>query len=476
MANTTTLWDPQVWTFLVTLGIIFTALIVANMLRRLIKPLARTLIPSSVIAGFLLLLAAFTYRTCTGEPLFNAVTLEALTYHGLGLGVVAMTLRSSEKVRGRERRRDVFNSGVLTVSGYLLQAVLGIGITLGLSYLIGSWPSSGMLLPMGYGQGPGQAFNWGNTFEHFVGLDKVPFVNGTTFGLAVAAMGFISASVGGVIYLAILRRKGRAGAVTGEDTAEDISAQMVSTKEDVPLSESIDKLTIQFGMVFLTYLLAYGLMYGISYLCDISGVELLVDTLKPLIWGFNFLFAMLVAIGVKSLLKGLKKKGAIKRNYLNDFMLTRVSGLMFDLMVTASIAIISLEAFRHREFILPLVTVCVVGAVATYFWVKFVCEKLFPSYAAEQFLAFFGMLTGTVSTGIILLREIDPQYKQPAADNLIYQNLWAVVFGFPMLLIMGFITGDQTNALIIFGVLFALLTAISIVLFRKTIFKSKKKG
>lgn len=43
----------------------------------------------------------------------------------------------------------------------------------------------------------------------------------------------------------------------------------------------------------------------------------------------------------------------------------------------------------------------------------------------------YGMLTGTASTGIILLREIDKDFKTPAADNLVYQNSPAIVFGFP---------------------------------------------
>ncbi len=30
----------------------------------------------------------------------------------------------------------------------------------------------------------------------------------------------------------------------------------------------------------------------------------------------------------------------------------------------------------------------------------------------------FGMLTGTASRGMILLREIDPNYETPAANNL----------------------------------------------------------
>ena len=48
------------------------------------------------------------------------------------------------------------------------------------------------------------------------------------------------------------------------------------------------------------------------------------------------------------------------------------------------------------------------------------------------------MLTGTASTGMILLREIDPNFETLAAQNLVLQQLPAVVFGAPLLLIVGF--------------------------------------
>jgi Na+/glutamate symporter len=58
-------------------------------------------------------------------------------------------------------------------------------------------------------------------------------------------------------------------------------------------------------------------------------------------------------------------------------MLTRISGVMFDLMVVASIAAIDLSAFRERNFILPLAVICVQGAIISYFDIKFVCDRLF---------------------------------------------------------------------------------------------------
>ena len=110
-------------------------------------------------------------------------------------------------------------------------------------------------------------------------------------------------------------------------------------------------------------------------------------------------------------------------------MLNRISGTMFDVMVVASIAAINLSAFRYKEFWVPLILLCAIGALATYFYNFRICRKLFPDYADEAFLSLYGMLTGTASTGVILLREIDPLYETPASHNLIYQ--WRAAFPGP---------------------------------------------
>ena len=95
------------------------------------------------------------------------------------------------------------------------------------------------------------------------------------------------------------------------------------------------------------------------------------------------------------------------------------------------------------------------------------------------------MLTGTASTGVILLREIDPLFKTPAATNLVYQQLWAIVFGFPMLLLLGYapigLTADPattnlTNIWITLAALIGLFIAMNLILFRKQLFGRNKKG
>jgi ESS family glutamate:Na+ symporter len=334
---------------------------------------------------------------------------------------------------------------------------------------------------MGYGQGPGQAYNWGHVYE--TATAYAPFQYGGSFGLTIAAMGFVSAGLGGVIYLQQMKKKGQIKTlIDNADEVEDLTVESITEKGEIPLSESLDKLTVQIGLVVFTYMAAYGVMYLISLGLDSLG-GFFTSTVKPLIWGFNFLIGTVMAILVRNVLKGLTNRG--RRQYLNNFMLARISGVMFDLMVVASIAAIDLAAFTHREFIIPLSVVCIVGAAATYLQLSFVSRRIYPEYPHEAFLSLYGMLTGTASTGVILLREIDPLFKTPAASNLVYQQLWAIVFGFPMLLLLGIapigLTADPattnlTNTWITLAALIVLFVVMNVILFRRDIFKKKEKA
>jgi len=83
----------------------------------------------------------------------------------------------------------------------------------------------------------------------------------------------------------------------------------------------------------------------------------------------------------------------------------------------------------------------------------------------------YGMLTGTASTGIILLREIDGSFKTPASDNMVYQNFPAIVFGFPLMLLANLAPVQPVLTLLILAAFFAVM---NLILFRRQIFRKKK--
>ena len=65
-------------------------------------------------------------------------------------------------------------------------------------------------------------------------------------------------------------------------------------------------------------------MWGVTIALDELG-GFFVDTIKPLLWGFNFLVGMVFVFIIKGVMKFFKKIGVQKRDYTNNFMLTRIS-------------------------------------------------------------------------------------------------------------------------------------------------------
>ena len=453
-------WDFNTWGFFNLVAVLLVSLLAANMLKRSIPVLQASLIPTSVLGGGILLVISMVYKAITGDEMFDTpffggsgtAWLEMLTYHTLALGFIASALKSSDSKMTKERSIEIFNTGLTTVATYLLQALVGMVICIiAARYIDDLLEAAGLILALGYGQGTGQAMNYGSIYEMEYG-----FVGGKSFGLTVAAMGFLSASIGGVIHLNILRKKGKISL----DKGSGISNETLEEPNEIPMQESIDKFTIQIALVILSYLLAYLMMMGLGNL---------LPGMRSTIYGFNFILGVLAATLVKTVMNFLRKKNIIHRSYTNNFLLTRATNFFFDIMVTAGIAAIRMSIIG--QYWAVLLVMGIVGLVITYVYVYYVCRKLFPNYTEQQFLAMYGMLTGTASTGIILLREIDGDFKTPVADNLVYQNFPAMVFGFPILLLA---TMAPTKPYLTLVIVAVFLVAINILLLRSLIFRKKK--
>ena len=458
MAN---FWDYNVWGFINLLAVLMGSMLLANVFKRRIPWLHASLVPTSVLGGGLLLVLVGIWRLITGEDLFETpffggngtATLEMITYHMLALGFIASAFKTSDGKMTKERTVEIFNTGVTTVATYLLQAVVGFSITLIAAKIIeGFFPAAGVLLPFGYGQGTGQALNYGNIYETEHG-----FVNGKSFGLTIAALGFLSASIGGVIHLNLLKRK---GLILDKGTAEGaIHAEDVQSEGEIPMQESIDKMTFQIALIAVAYMLTYLMMLGLGSL---------LPGLRSVIYGFNFLLGVLSGTLMKTLLNWFRKIGIGTREYTNNFLMTRASNFFFDVMVVSGIAAIRLSALENYWGIMLILGV--VGMVITYVYNYYVARTLFPKYFQEQFLTMYGMLTGTASTGVILLREIDGDFKTPASDNMVYQNFPAIVFGFPLMFLA---TLAPVKPILTLIILFLFFCVMNLILFRSKIFRRK---
>ncbi len=467
--DTSSKWDftmanyDSVWSFLVQLGMLLIFLMLGNILRRKIPLFRKLLVPSALLGGALLLIVDIICKQF-GFILVDNRLMQVITYHCLAIGFAAMSLKT-EKSTHKTNRAQVLEFGALQGGTYMLQAFIGLVITIVLFFITryGEQVVSyicGLILPLAFGQGPGNALSWDINFTN---MPITEFAGNGSFGLSLASIGFVIASVFGVLYINIHKKRGELEVRRSENT-QKIQEKQNEEIDEIPDNESVDKFTIQVGFVALAYALSFGFMFVLGRISNFT---------NSIAWGFNFLWASLAAMLIKFVVKKLRKDKVMNRGYINNYQMDRISGLAFDLMIVAGVAAIEINDIKN--YIIPIIILSVVGAVITYGYIRKVSKECFKGFEHEFFLMSFGTLTGTASNGMILTKEIDPELRTPTSSLYILSNFPAMVMIAPLLFLLNFAGSSLTNAIIACCIFFTLWVLYSIYLFRRRIFKKHYK-
>ncbi len=416
------------WNFYIHAGIIAAGLIIAVFLRSRIKFFQRFLIPNSIIAGFLLM--PF-YNFVFPKVGFSQEYLGEIAYHLLSISFVALSMRTIKKSSRANRNRQ--GNAVILLSQYGVQAFIGIIITWLFIKTIKPdlFHSFGFLFPLGFALGPGQAFAIGEGWKVF-GIEDAG-----TVGLTFAALGFIVASFGGVFlihygikhnwissdYMKKIRKTDVRTGIFPRGAKRPVGAYQTTQ------SEAIDSFTANMIFILLSYLLSYLLLKGLSWLLAFAGA--MGTELATNLWGISFIFAALVGLLVRRVMTGLRVD-----HILDDSTLGRISGLSVDIMVTSSIAAISLViAFKYW---LPILVTTVAGTVLILVLVPWMASRVFSNNRFLRTIILFGAVTGTLTTGLALLRVLDPEFETPVASDYSYASGITFVAAIPFILAINF--------------------------------------
>ena len=444
--------NTALWGVIIQLGLIAAAILLAGFLRSKIPFIRKSMMPVAVLGGFLLLIVKQT-----GLVKLDNSILETLVYHGIALGFIAMSLRVPAPNQDRAEKLTGLKSGALIVSTYMVQGVVGLIITIGLSLTVmpGLFKAAGLLLPMGYGQGPGQANNIGASYQ------ALGFENGHSFGLAIAAAGYLCACIVGVIMVNVLARRGGVKTRSGEQ--QKLTVDYFQDKSEIPVSDSVDKLSVQLALILVVYLLTFLATWGLtSAFTAIS--EGLGKTLNALLWGFNFIVGSALATLLRVILSKMKKANVMVHQYQNNYLLNRLSGFFFDIMIVAGIAAINIEDLKGLW--VPFIVLAVAGAALTWIYLAVVCKRLYGPYYNEGLISMYGMLTGTISSGVLLLREIDPDLKTPAANNLVTGSSFGILFGAPVLVLISMAAKSDLMCYVTLGLATLYLAILLVVIYK----------
>jgi ESS family glutamate:Na+ symporter len=447
----------------------------ATVFKLKIKLFQKHLMPTAMVAGLIGFIALQAARYGFGWVSEETLTqiqheLGYLISHLMAVGFIALALKD----RSKKKNKNISNTGFAIVSTYMVQGILGLAVSLLLVKFVfpDLFPPMGMLLPLGFAQGSGQAVNVGIKWE------QAGFRDGANISLAVANLGLLWALFGGVPYLNFLLKKvfknqRKYDIQEVKDMELEKTTQHTTT---MPKSVHIDDLSIQLLLIGCVYLLTYLFITGVSKLLIPLGA--FGETVSELLWGFNFVIGTVIALVTRFMMDKLRLKRVIHANYADNYLLQRISAAAFDFMITASLAAISIRVLK--EYWVPILILTTIGGLFTMVYTYYMGKMIYKEDQLEHIVALYGMWTGTITTGVALLREIDPYSKTDVADNLVLGSGVAIFIGFPIMFILAlpmqaFKTGQPVYYLWSFVAMIVMEIIMLLVLFKNRPQRELKK-
>ncbi|MFW6139750.1 MAG: sodium/glutamate symporter [Acidobacteriota bacterium] len=441
---------------LVVFGFLSIMLLAGVFLRATVPFLQKLLFPASLIGGLLgLVLINLGWLSLDIE------TIKTFAYHFFNISFISVGLTPSEnKKPGQSKEKKIFKGSLwmALVQGvsFPLQAVTGTFVTLAF-IMAGStlYKTFGFLLPLAFNEGPGQALSFGRVWE------EAGFMDGSTIGLTLATLGFFFAFFIGVP----LANKGlkkekfktkpmppllRRGILPRGEPSK--SAGSLTTH-----SASLDSMAFHISQIGLVYLFTYFILSLVTGWLPFST--------GSMIWGFFFLFGLVFAIIFRILFQA-----SPWGHLLNPPFQRRITGFSIDYLIVATGC--GIELLIVRRYTAPILSIALAGGLLTTIAVLALGSRL-SEYKLERTVSIYGVVTGTVSSGLMLLRIVDPELKTPVAKEIGFMNLFAVpvVGGLTCLLNAPFWWG--WSVVFTCAVFVLILTAALMILLNRRIWQSK---
>ena len=125
------------------------------------------------------------------------------------------------------------------------------------------------------------------------------------------------------------------------------------------------------------------------------------------------------------MIKGIMKK--LNLIHLIDREIQkRITGWSVDFLLVATIAAIQVAVIW--KYLLPISIISALTGTISLFVVVFIGKRIWKEYVFERTVGIFGTVTGTVPSGLLLVRILDPDFKTPAAIDLGLTSIFAAPF------------------------------------------------
>ena len=395
---------------LLDLAVVAGLLAVATLLVRRVSLLRRAAVPEAILAG---LIGLALGPSGLGFVPLDVPAMEVIVYHAFALMFVAVGLQSPPRQRraGAARSLAVANAMV-----GVTQALLGFLFVTAWLAIEPLHPGFGLMIMLGFQQGPGQALALGGAWE------AAGMTHGAQIGLVFATLGFVYCFVLGVPAVVLARRRGM---ITPEDEIRSIppEAEEAPPPADPEAAIGQEPLSMQLVIMGCVYVVVFAITWGLTSLLPPG------SGLRETLWGLHFILGSSVAIAVR---RGARRLG--QDGPFHDGMLARISVVGVEVTTAGSIAAVKLDVLG--TWLVPILLMTFLAGAMTLVGCWWLARRAFPEAPFAHALVLFGMGTGTLPTGLALLRMLDPELRGPVARNAVIGATASVPFNAPMFLVL----------------------------------------
>lgn len=395
--------------FMMAFGLASVMLCLGVFLRAKVPFLRKMLVPACVIAGvlgfvFMNVAAAAELNLGTDSAMFTEIVNHLFT-----VSFISISLTSAPKEAGGMKNtiRGTLGLGIVWCLLYALTPIIAVGIV----WLTGKGcqmdPIYGSLIQFAFCQGPGQSASFGMLFEQY------GWQNATMVAMLFASVGFLVAFLVGVpvaklgIKKGIAKHCGRMDEITMRGYLRQDEQKNEYMVKDTTVNSNIETLAFHFAVIGVCYVLALLIAKLFSYLPSFLGSSMS---------GMMFMNGMYAAYIVKFLMKKLKID-----YLLENTLQSKITGWASDYLVVFAFMAVSVQIIG--QWLLPIVVVCLVITVVTFLVCFYFGKRFGGENDFERTLGLYGTCTGTVPSGISLVRIIDPNFRTSTAVELGACNL-----------------------------------------------------
>ncbi len=388
-------------------------------LRNNIAFFQKRLIPSSLIGGvlgFILLNAGLIgMPTAEGWMPIPSKVFGAMVFHLFAFGFVGIGLLQQDKKQTAKKSKLMQNGALWMAFMYCLiysvQGVTGKSIFEFVKMITGGefFTGFGYLVGSGFSQSPGAAQAFGSIWESTYGVQGASSV-----GLAFGAMGFLCAICLGIPLANRGIKNGWVADQSSKTLPTSLLKGMMGKGEAIECTRTTTHPANMDNLAF--HLAIMAALYGLGYVFALTWSVYMPKGINGLGFGLLYTWGMIAGLVTRKVLDKIDCLHVI------DNATTRgVTSSTIDYMICAVFMGISISDIQ--AILIPFLATVVVAAIITYILILWFARRM-PEYGFERGLAILGCYTGTVASGILLLRIIDPDFKSPAAVELAVMNVF----------------------------------------------------